>query len=160
MEILDDFMSLNDKFTMQIVCTELKNKYRKFVKAYKIYKLWYLKNTEKWMDNILYEAHQFHSFTNRFQITPEPPQKGWSWFSKRYTLTDYPKCYCGDHISQAVYYSVGHRMKTSYPVLEFTCFDCIDHIFFEVDDFFYQNPHIVSYPKTFSDTYSVFQYIT
>ena len=163
-EIASPLFSIKDKFELHVCCSELKNVYLKEIKAFLIYKIWYLRKTETWVNNIIYTAYHFHSFTNRFRIYNcisknnviyANPQIG-DTKPLEIRLHNYPKCPCGNHITCAIYYSIGYKMRTSYPILDFVCLDCVDDTIYHLNyEEIYQQPRIAVYPESFNTMWAM-----
>lgn len=108
----------------------------------------------RWMNYVMFDCRGFHVFINRLTVNVPDIDKhfhhgleGIYLIMKTYnfiTLDTYPLCgFCSaSQVDAAVYYSVGEKIVTSTPCLNFGCADCVQNLLsFTYDDYYYDYYH-------------------
>lgn len=129
--------------------------FREQAAAFKIASHWKMKRSECYVNTTIKRCLDYHVFCNRFQfnlpglahfvggIRGIPLLHKRSRFIRmKYRDSLCPGCREG-FIGAACYYSVGDKMKSSTPYLNFSCFECVDHAEEEAGIWnfeFYQGP--------------------
>ena len=124
-----------------------------FISANTIWKFWYVKKTQEWMNRILRQCLTKHPFYNRTSSNidlfnlPCSLDKAPSIPTKRrfVVLNDFlrcPECNYYD-VDCALWFSVGHRMAQSDPYVMFLCSLCAEKQVFNLFDYFH--PPMISH---------------
>ena len=126
----------------------------KYIAANKIYKFWYIKKTQEWVNRIIRSSLSRHPYMNRTNINidcrhfPCSLQRIESVkkINRFVSLDNYlicPRCNSSDS-NAALWYSIGHRMAFSEPCLDFLCYNCAKLEAYELFDY-YNEPVISIY---------------
>ena len=118
----------------------------KYIAANKIYKFWYIKKSQHWVNRIIRSSLMRHPFYNRTKINIECPYfpcslrgMGCVKRTKRFvSLDNYLVCSGCNYwdANAALWYSIGHKMLLSEPCLDFLCYDCAKLKAYELFDYY------------------------
>lgn len=155
------YLTFQDLQILKITCkTPILKKY---IAAFHIWKLWYLKKKENWINRVIISCLRKHTFSNRLEINLSNDVLPCSLLKydtvrslKKFVhINDFnvcQKCNYND-VDSAIYYSIGVRMLYSTPYVDFLCNVCAKETASSLFDY-YQKPIITTYYcDTWSDVY-------
>ena len=124
-----------------------------FIASNKIWKFWYVKKTQEWINRVIRQCLFKHPYYNRtqsnldlfhlpcsLQRAPQIPGK-----KKFVVLNDFllcPECESED-VDSALWFSLGYRMSHSEPYILFLCSGCAKQQAYNIID--YYHPPMISY---------------
>ena len=110
---------------------------KKYMSAMKIYKFWYVKKTQEWMNRVKRQCLRRHPvFAHRTKVN----MQNYKYTREKFTLNDYvtcPNCNFYD-IDCAIFFTIGHKLAFCDPYLEFYCFHCALLQADELFDFYHE----------------------
>lgn len=140
------YLSNNEIFSVYLITRN--SVLDKYVAGNKIYKFWYVKKTQEWVNKIIRECLNKHPYHNRTILNIDCAHlpcslkkiESISKIKRFVSLNNYlvcQRCHLFDS-NVALWYSLGHNMAYSDPCLDFLCYTCAKVEANELFDYYHE----------------------